>query len=45
MFTPIHCASQSGNVDVLVALLDGGSDPNSRGYAGTTPLHVSVSSI
>ncbi len=42
-FTPIHCASQTGNVDVVEALLEGGSDANIRGYAGTTPLHVSVS--
>ena len=42
-FTPIHCASQSGNSDVVVALLDGGSDVNARGFAGATPLHVSVS--
>ena len=42
-FTPIHCAAQSGNVDVVVALLSGGSEANSRGFAGTTPLHISVS--
>ena len=40
---PIHAASQSGSVDVVVALLDRGVDVNTRGYAGATPLHVSVS--
>ena len=42
-FTPIHCAAQSGNVEVVIALLAGGSESNSRGFAGTTPLHISVS--
>ena len=40
---PIHSASQSGQVEVVLALLDGGADVNSRGFAGSTPLHVSVS--
>lgn len=44
-FAPIHCASQSGNVQVLLALLDGGSDANVKGYAGATPLHISVSTM
>jgi len=44
-FTPIHCAAQSGNIDVIVALLSSGSEANSRGFAGTTPLHISVSII
>ena len=42
-FTPLHCASQSGNVEVVVALLEGGADANARGFAGATPLHISVS--
>ena len=41
-FTPLHCASQSGNVDVVIALLEGGAEPNCRGFAGATPLHISV---
>ncbi|XP_013411766.1 ankyrin repeat domain-containing protein 12, partial [Lingula anatina] len=40
--TPIHCASRSGNVDVMLALIDGGMDVNVRGFAGATPLHVSA---
>nr|XP_054757768.1 uncharacterized protein LOC129263877 isoform X1 [Lytechinus pictus]XP_054757769.1 uncharacterized protein LOC129263877 isoform X2 [Lytechinus pictus] len=39
---PIHVASKSGSVDVVVALLDHGVDVNTRGYAGSTPLHVSA---
>ncbi|XP_072182009.1 uncharacterized protein [Diadema setosum] len=40
---PIHAASQSGSVDVVVALLGQGVDVNERGHAGATPLHVSAS--
>ena len=40
---PIHSASQSGQVEILIALLENGVDVNARGYAGSTPLHVSVS--
>ncbi len=39
---PIHSASQSGQVEVVLALLDSGADVNDRGFAGSTPLHVSV---
>ncbi|XP_041466973.1 uncharacterized protein LOC121417356 isoform X2 [Lytechinus variegatus] len=39
---PIHVASKSGSVDVVVALLDHGVDVNTRGYAGSTPLHLSA---
>ncbi|XP_022096379.1 uncharacterized protein LOC110982351 [Acanthaster planci] len=39
---PIHSASQSGQVEVLVALLDSGADVNARGFAGATPLHISA---
>ena len=42
-FMPIHCAAQSGNPSVVLALLDGGTDANVRGFAGATPLHISVS--
>ena len=45
LFAPIHCASQTGNVDTIETLLQGGSCVNSRGFAGTTPLHVTVSVI
>ncbi|XP_030849172.1 uncharacterized protein LOC583722 isoform X2 [Strongylocentrotus purpuratus] len=38
---PIHVASKSGSLDVVIALLDHGVDVNTRGYAGSTPLHVS----
>ncbi|XP_064634506.1 uncharacterized protein LOC135492185 [Lineus longissimus] len=41
-YTPIHCASQSGNIEVVKTLIDGGSDVNSRAYAGYTPLHVTA---
>ncbi|XP_071954850.1 uncharacterized protein [Antedon mediterranea] len=40
--TPMHSASQNGQVEVLLALLANGADVNTRGYAGTTPLHVSA---
>ena len=41
-FTPIHCASLTGNADCISRLLDGGSEVNSRGFAGATPLHITV---
>ncbi|XP_033099233.1 uncharacterized protein LOC117102891 [Anneissia japonica] len=40
--TPVHFASQNGQVEVLLALLANGANVNIRGYAGTTPLHVSA---
>ena len=43
-FTPIHCASLTGNAECISTLLDGGSEVNSRGFAGATPLHITVSS-
>ncbi|XP_076113862.1 uncharacterized protein LOC143082178 isoform X1 [Mytilus galloprovincialis] len=42
LFAPIHCASQTGNVDTIETLLQGGSSVNSRGFAGTTPLHITA---
>ncbi|XP_060566033.1 serine-rich adhesin for platelets-like isoform X2 [Ruditapes philippinarum] len=39
-FAPLHCASLTGNADCISALLDGGSDVNSRGFAGATALHI-----
>ena len=43
--TPIHSASQNGQVQVVLALLDNGVDVNSRGFSGSTPLHLSVSTL
>lgn len=43
LFAPIHCASQTGNVECLEVLLDGGTEVNCRGFAGATPLHITVS--
>ncbi|XP_052066561.1 uncharacterized protein LOC127706153 isoform X3 [Mytilus californianus] len=42
LFAPIHCASQTGNVDTIETLIQGGSSVNSRGFAGTTPLHITA---
>ncbi|CAC5404425.1 Mitogen-activated protein kinase kinase kinase 19,Mitogen-activated protein kinase kinase kinase 3,Mitogen-activated protein kinase kinase kinase 2,Mitogen-activated protein kinase kinase kinase NPK1,MAP3K epsilon protein kinase 1,Mitogen-activated protein kinase kinase kinase ANP1,Mitogen-activated protein kinase kinase kinase 1,Mitogen-activated protein kinase kinase kinase nsy-1,Cytokinesis protein sepH,Serine/threonine-protein kinase sepA,Mitogen-activated protein kinase kinase kinase YODA,Mitogen-acti len=42
LFAPIHCASQTGNVDTIDTLIQGGSSVNSRGFAGTTPLHITA---
>ena len=42
-FAPIHSASQSGQANIVVALIGRGADVNCRGFAGATPLHVSVS--
>ncbi|XP_052799518.1 uncharacterized protein LOC128231131 isoform X2 [Mya arenaria] len=39
-FAPLHCASLTGNADCLSRLLDGGSEVNSRGFAGATALHI-----
>ncbi|XP_064601071.1 uncharacterized protein LOC135467238 [Liolophura sinensis] len=41
-FTPIHFASQTGNVGVITTLIDGGSEVNIRGFAGATPLHYTA---
>lgn len=45
LFAPIHCASQTGNVECLEVLLEGGTEVNCRGFAGATPLHITVSVI
>ncbi|KAK3101844.1 hypothetical protein FSP39_006765 [Pinctada imbricata] len=42
LFAPIHCASQTGNVECLEVLLEGGSNVNHRGFNGTTPLHITA---
>lgn len=42
LFAPIHCASQTGNVECLEVLLDGGTEVNCRGFAGATPLHITA---
>lgn len=41
-FAPLHCASLTGNADCISTLLDGGSEVNSRGFAGATALHITV---
>lgn len=43
MLTPLHLASQSGNTSNVVALAERGSDVNAKGFAGLTPLHMTVS--
>ena len=43
LFTPMHLASQLGNTNNVVALIDGGSEVNSKGFGGLTPLHMTVS--
>ncbi|XP_021359609.1 uncharacterized protein LOC110454439 [Mizuhopecten yessoensis] len=42
LFAPIHCASQSGNMECIEVLINGGSCVNCRGFAGTTPLHITA---
>ncbi|XP_022336709.2 uncharacterized protein LOC111132656 isoform X3 [Crassostrea virginica] len=42
LFAPIHCASQTGNVECLEVLLEGGTEVNCRGFAGATPLHITA---
>ncbi|XP_062621332.1 uncharacterized protein LOC134282921 [Saccostrea cucullata] len=42
LFAPIHCASQTGNVECIEALLEGGTEVNCRGFAGATPLHITA---
>ncbi|XP_052242175.1 uncharacterized protein LOC127852295 isoform X2 [Dreissena polymorpha] len=39
-FAPLHCASLTGNVECITTLLEGGSEVNSRGFAGATALHI-----
>lgn len=41
-FAPLHCASLTGNAECIGTLLDGGSQVNSRGFAGATALHITV---
>ena len=40
--TPLHLAAKSGNVEMILALLDGGGDPNVRNTHGFTPLYVAT---
>jgi len=40
--TPLHIAATRDNVEAIAALLDAGSDINSRGEHGYTPLHEAV---
>ena len=38
----LHWAAASGDHDMLAFLLERALDPNSRSYAGQTPLHVAA---
>jgi ankyrin repeat protein len=37
--TPLHAATQAGDIEIVRELLERGSDPNSRADSGQTPLH------
>ena len=39
---PLHVASSRGNLDEIVALIEGGADINSTGDLGNTPLHDAI---
>jgi ankyrin repeat protein len=40
--TPLSVAATRGDIDEVLALLDGGADPNISGEHGVTPLHDAV---
>ncbi|XP_002155293.2 caskin-1 [Hydra vulgaris] len=39
-FTPLHHAALQGNVDILMAIIEMGGDPNGKDNKGMTPLHM-----
>ena len=39
-WTPLHHATAGGNLKAARLLLDAEADPNARGQAGETPLHL-----
>jgi len=39
----LHYGCQVGNTDTVTVLLNAGAEVNARGFAGTTPLHIAVS--
>ena len=41
-YTALHCASETGDPNILLTLIDNGADVNARGPLGRTPLHVTV---
>lgn len=41
-WTPLHCATNSGNPDVVEILIDAGAEIHSRDDSGQTPLHKAM---
>ena len=41
--TPLHYACQAGNLAIAKLLVEYGSNVNIKGFGGTTPLHIAVS--
>ena len=41
-YTPLHLASRSGHEGVVIALLEGGADPNFITRTGVTPTHFAA---
>ena len=39
---PIQVAAEGGHADAVRALLEGGADPNTRGPAGSNPMHLAA---
>lgn len=40
LYTPLHAAAASGNVECMHALIKGGADIESKNVYGNTPLHI-----